>query len=166
MNKLLVPALFLVVAYGLFFGYLAETYRELPAKVACHFDNHGQPNGWMSRRADAEILSVVALLVPALVIGTMGAADRIPLSFINLPHREYWLSPERRRAVLSVLRRYALWFATANVLFLTNVLVQMVEANLNTPHNLDMSRFTNSVILYLVLTSIWTFLLLRRFSRL
>ena len=90
MLKLAVPLLVLAVAYALFFGYLAETYSALPAKVASHFDVHGKPDGWMSRAADAEILSAVALLVPAIVIGGMGGAGRIPVSFINQPHRDYW----------------------------------------------------------------------------
>ena len=165
MNKLLAPGLFLVISYALFFGYLAETYRVLPAKVASHFDAHGRPNGWMSRTADAEILTAVAILVPGIVIGGMGGAGRIPVSFVNLPHREYWLAPERRGAALAVLLKYALWFAALNVLFLAGVQALIVEANLPTPHNLDLHRLACGVIAYLVCTAIWTILLLSRFSK-
>jgi uncharacterized membrane protein len=165
MSKLVVPLLFLAVAYALFFGYLAETYGALPPKVASHFDVHGRPNGWMSRAADAEILSAVALLVPAIVIGGMGGAGRIPVSFINRPHRDYWEAPDRRQAALVILRRYAVWFAALNVLFLTGAQALIVEANLPAPHSLDMTRFTSGVIVYLVLTGAWTLLLLRRFSK-
>ena len=61
MLKLAVPLLVLAVAYAVFFGYLAETYSALPAKVASHFDVHGKPDGWMSRAADVEILSAVEI---------------------------------------------------------------------------------------------------------
>jgi hypothetical protein len=165
MNKLLVPGLFLVFSYALFFGYLAYTYGKLPPKVASHFDVQGRPDGWMSRAEDAEILSTVALLVPAIVIGGMGGAGRIPVSFINLPHRDYWLAADRRKAAIAILVRYAIWFAALNVLFLTGAEILIDDANLYAPHNLDMTRFTSGVIVYLVFTAIWALLLLRRFSK-
>ena len=165
MLKLAVPLLVLAVAYAIFFGYLAETYNALPTKVASHFDVHGKPDGWMSRAADAEILSAVALLVPAIVIGGMGGAGRIPVSFINQPHRDYWEADNRRKTALGVLLRYGLWFAALNVLFLTGAQALIVEANVNPPHNLDMTHLATGVIVYLVLTAIWALLLLRRFAK-
>jgi len=165
MIKLAVPLLFLLVAYAVFFGYLAETYSELPVKVASHFDDHGKPDGWMSRAADAEILSTVAFLLPAIVIGGMGGAGRIPVSFINRPHRDYWEANDRRKTALGLLLRYGLWFAALNVLFLTGAQALIVEANTTPPHNLDMPRLATGVIVYLVLTAIWALLLLRRFAK-
>ena len=166
MFRLVVPLFALALAYALFFGYLAYTYGKLPPKIASHFDVQGRPDGWMSRAADAEILSTVALLVPAIVIGGMGGAGRIPVSFINLPHRDYWLANNRRKAALAILVRYAIWFAALNVLFLTGAEFLIVQANLPAPHSLDMTRFTSGVIVYLVFTAIWALLLLRRFSKL
>ena len=166
MLKLAVPLLVLAVAYVVFFGYLAETYSALPDKVASHFDVHGKPDGWMSRAADVEILSVVALLVPAIVVGGMGGAGRIPVSFINKPHRDYWEADDRRKTAIGVLLRYGLWFAALNVLFLTGTQALIVEANVNPLQALDMSRLTTGVVVYLVLTAIWALLLLRRFAKL
>ena len=59
MLRLAIPVTVLILAYALFFGYTAATYAQLPAKVASHFDIHGNPNGWMSRAEDAEILTAV-----------------------------------------------------------------------------------------------------------
>jgi len=165
MRQLAVPVLALLLAYALFFGYLAATYGELPAQVASHFDGNGAPNGWMSRAADAEIMIALALLIPGIVIGGMGGAGRIPVSFINRPHRDYWLPPERRQAALALLWRYALWFATLNVLFIAAVHALTVEANLQPPHHLNLVHFTIGLILYLALTLVWTLLLLRHFSK-
>jgi len=163
--RLALPLFVLAVAYALFFGYLAATFNALPAKIASHFDVHGQPDGWMSRADDVEILTAVALLVPAIVIGGMGGAGRIPVSFINQPHRDYWEDTGRRKTALGLLLRYAVWFAALNVLFLTGAQALIVEANLNPLHTLDMPRLTTGVIVYLVLTAIWTALLLRRFAK-
>jgi hypothetical protein len=163
--RLVVPLLVLAAAYAFFFGYLADTYNALPAKVASQFDAHGHANGWMSRADDAEILSVVALLVPAIVIGGMGGAGRIPVSFINRPHRDYWEANDRRQTALGVLLRYAVWFAALNVLFLTGAQALIVEANVSAPQNMDMTRLAIGVGAYLVFTAIWTLLLLRRFAK-
>jgi hypothetical protein len=163
--KLAVPVVLLILSYALFFGYLAATYRQLPTKVASHFDIHGQPNGWMSRRSDAEIMVAIAVIVPAIVVGSMGGAGRIPVSFINLPRRDFWLAPERRQSALAVLLRYSLWFAALNVLFLTGLHSLTVEANLPKPHHLDMPRLEILAALYLAAAILWTLLLLHHFSK-
>jgi uncharacterized membrane protein len=165
MSKLAVPLLFLAAAYALLFGYVGASYSALPLKVASHFNFQGNPDGWMSRAASTEIMLAVSVLVPGIVIGTMGGAGRIPISFINLPHRDYWLAPERRHAALAVLRRFSIWFAALNVLFLTGLQALTVDANLRTPHQLNLPHLIIGVILYLALTTLWTIRLLRHFSK-
>jgi uncharacterized membrane protein len=165
MSKLAVPLLFLAAAYALLFGYVGASYSALPLKVASHFNFRGDPDGWMSRAASTEIMLAVSVLVPGIVIGTMGGAGRIPISFINLPHRDYWLAPERRHAALAVLRRFSIWFAALNVLFLTGLQALTVDANLPTPHQLNLPHLIIGVILYLALTTLWTIRLLRHFSK-
>ena len=51
------------------------------------------------------------------------------------------------------------------MLFLTGAQALIVEANVNPPHNLDMTHLATGVIVYLVLTAIWALLLLRRFAK-
>jgi uncharacterized membrane protein len=166
MNKLAVPLLCLAAAYAFLFGYVAISYPQLPPKVASHFDLHGNPDGWMSRASSTEIMLAVAILAPGIVVVTMAGAGRIPISFINLPHRDYWLAPERRTAALDVLRRYGLWFATLNVLFLTGLQALTVDANLQPPpHQLNMQHLLIGAILYLALTVLWTIRLLRHFAK-
>jgi hypothetical protein len=165
MSKLALPVALLAISYALFFGYVAATYGQLPPKIASHFDLYGNANGWMNRAECVGIMVAVALLVPALVISSMAGAGRIPISFINLPHRDYWLAPERRQAALAVLRTYSIWFAALNVLFVTGLQRLTVEANLRTGSHLDMTQFAALVALYLGAAAVWTVLLLRHFSK-
>jgi uncharacterized membrane protein len=165
MSKLLFPVLCLIAAYALFFGYLAFSYGQLPLKVASHFNFQGAPDGWMTRSTDAEIMSAVALIVPGLVIGTMANAGRIPISFINIPHRDYWLATGRRATAVALLRRFGLWFATLNVVFLTGLNALTVDANLHAPCHLNMQLLVTAAILYLVLTTAWLLRLLHHFSK-
>ena len=166
MLRLAIPVTVLILAYALFFGYTAATYAQLPAKVASHFDIHGNPNGWMSRGSDIEIMLAVGILVPGIVVGSMGGAGRIPISFINLPHRDFWLAPGQRQSALAVLLRYGLWFAALNVLFLTGLQALTVEANQHQPYHLDMPHLEILAAFYLAAVILWTLLLLRHFSKL
>jgi hypothetical protein len=166
MSKLAVPVLSLAAAYALFFGFTAATYRLLPPKIACQFDAQGHPDGWMARACDVEIITAVTLTVPAIAIAIMGCADRIPLSFLNLPHRDYWMAPERRATALGILLRSSLWFAAANVLFMTGVQALTVEANRHAPPGLNLHHLALLTGFYLSVAAIWTLLLLHRFSRL
>jgi uncharacterized membrane protein len=165
MSKLAIPVLCLAAAYAFFFGYIAATYNVLPAKMACHFDAQGHPNGWMGRFSDIEIITAAALIVPTLAVVIMACAHRIPMSFLNVPHRDYWMAPERRSTATGTLLRYSIWFAAANVLFMTGVHALTVEANGHTPADLNLHHLGLLTGLYLAVTAIWLLLLLRRFSR-
>jgi len=164
MSKLAAPVVFLAGSYGLFFGYVAATYSALPAKIASHFDFHGNPDGWMDRATAVDFMIAVAVIVPALVISVMSGAARIPVSFINLPHPDHWLAPERRRSALAALRRYSIWFAALNVLLLTGLHWLTVEANLHGGSHLNQVNLVILLTLYLVGTIGWILLLLRHFS--
>jgi hypothetical protein len=164
--KLIAPLFALAICYLLFFGYVWSSYASLPARVATHFDLYGQPNGWMSRDACVYFSVGLGVVLPALMIGMMGGAGRIPVSFVNLPHRDYWLAPERRRAALSVLLRYSLWLSCLTVLFVTGLHWLIVGANLPGPGaHLRGLGITLVVVGFLAGTGIWVMLLLRHFSK-
>jgi uncharacterized membrane protein len=166
MTRLAIPLAALTICYLLFFGYVAASYGELPARVASHFGLDGRANGWMSREACVAFSIGLALFLPAIVVGMMGGAGKIPVSFINLPHRDYWLAPERRKAALAILLRYALWFASINVLFVTGLHWLIVQANSLGPEpHLPLIGFTAVLGGFLAGTGIWTLLLLRHFSK-
>ena len=174
--RLLPPITALTICYALFFTCVIASYRELPANVASHFDLSGRPNGWMSRDSCVWFTLGLGIVVPATIIAMMGGAGRIPVSFINLPHRDYWLAPERRRAALSILLRYSIWFSCLMVLFVTGLHWLIVEANRQvlSPHALGpqaqaphLSGIGISVIAggFILGTGVWIALLLRHFSK-
>src|SRR5207237_1170658 len=97
----------------LYFGLpvsLAYSAGELPERVATHFDASGQPNGWMSRHGHIIFIMLLGLALPLLVAGSFFCLRFFPGRGINLPHREYWLAPERRAGTFSYLLRHGLWF--------------------------------------------------------
>ena len=166
MIRLAIPLLALAICYVLFFGYVISSYHDLPAKVASHFDIEGRPNGWMGRDTCVGFTLGLGILMPAFIVGMMAGAGKIPVSFINLPHREYWLAPERRQAALKILLRFSLWFACVNVLFVTGLHWLIVEANRGGPGP-HLSGLGIALVAggFLAGTGIWVVFLLRHFSR-
>ena len=166
MIRLAIPLIALAICYVLFFAYIISSYGDLPARVASHFDIEGQPNGWMGRETCVGFTLAIGVIMPALVVGMMGGAGKIPVSFINLPHRDYWLAPERRQAALAILLRFSLWFACMNVLFVTGLQWLIVQANLpNQPPHLNGIGISLVTGGFLAGTAIWVALLLRHFSK-
>lgn len=79
-------------------GQHAWYWPQLPDRVATHFGIDGQPNDWMSRTSSTLMLCGIQLGLPLFLAGVMSLANRLPDSMINIPHREYWLHPDRRAA--------------------------------------------------------------------
>lgn len=57
------PDAFACTAFAVAFLATAAVYDRLPARVATHFDFHGNPNGWMSRPAAAWAVPVAGVLL-------------------------------------------------------------------------------------------------------
>jgi uncharacterized membrane protein len=165
MKKYPLPLAVLALCYALFFTYLFGTYSSLPPRVASHFGIDGRPNGWMSRNEIVDFMLGLGILLPAFIVGMMAGAGRIPVSFVNLPHRDYWLAPERRRSTAAILLTYALWFACMNVLFIFGLQWLIVQANAN-PQAPHLSGLGISLVAggFLLGTLVWSLLLIRRFS--
>lgn len=109
-----------VTLLGLLALFVVRFFMQLsgmPEVVASHFGPGGQPDGWMSRSVFA-VFGALPVLVAAIV-GFLAPAmtARMPTHLINLPHREYWLAPERRAQALGKLRTYLEWTAAGLVAF-------------------------------------------------
>lgn len=88
----------------------------------------------------------------------------LPVSGINLPNRDYWLSPERRGETYRVFFAAGLWLAALQVLLMLGLYLLVVEANASQP-----PRMSDAVWLlgggYLLAIGVLIYLLVRRFSR-
>src|SRR6185295_9706960 len=91
------PLVLLGLLYAGFAGFLAWSATELPARVASHFNFAGQPDGWMSRTSYLLVEAALAIGLPLFIVGISSLTRVLPARLWNLPHREYWLAPERRK---------------------------------------------------------------------
>lgn len=156
------PALLLAVLYAVFVVILVRDAARLPERMATHFDWRGQPDGWMSSQGYLTFMAVFGFLFPLFPAALCLLLRFLPASVINIPHREYWLAPERRGETVGYLVRHMLWLSCL-MSGLTIVLHQLtVEANQQVPPQLS-NAIWGYLVLFLVGVFLWIFTLVRHF---
>ena len=85
---------------------------RIPEILGSHFARGGFVNGWQTKAAffSTELAMIVLATVVSFGIPRIIAA--VPVSLINLPHKEYWLASERREDTLVYIRVWSAWFGS------------------------------------------------------
>jgi uncharacterized membrane protein len=137
---------------------------QLPDLVAVHFDAAGRANGFMTRAGCRDFMLLSTLGVPLLITLATALLPRVlPASLINIPHRDYWLAPERARDSLAFLSEQGLWFGCIFVVFLSFVDGMLVKANAVSPAEFPSTLFAIMLILFFCAVGAWFVRMLRRF---
>lgn len=116
---LLVLGVFQNLAYG----------PALPDVVASHFDGAGRPNGHQTRAAFRATQLLVLGLIAATLGGSVLLVRSLPVEWVNVPHREHYLAPERRQESLDYLCRWLMWFTDVTLFFILYVFQLTLIAN-------------------------------------
>ncbi len=148
-----------------FLIFVAQSAPHLPERVASHFNAAGVANGWMLPSTYLRFIAAFGVVFPLLwAVGLPRLLRGTPVSLWNLPHRDYWLAPERRRETQAYLATQFRWIACLTVGFTAGVHASVVQANVGpAPHlNGPIGSVTG---IFLVAGAVWTFLLWRRFAR-
>ncbi len=146
--------------------HLTWARNVLPAEVASHFVASGAADGWSSR--DGFILGYGAVMAFTALIfaGLARLFPRLPSSAFNVPHRDYWLAPERRAATLAAVTASYLQVGTATSLFLVGIMHATVTANRQIVGEPRLPGwFWVLFSVYVVGVLAWAALLVRRYSR-
>jgi uncharacterized membrane protein len=132
----------------------AYYYPRMPLRMASHFAADGRPNGWQPRESFFLITLVVGSLSGIISFFAPLRIASQPNARINLPHRDYWLSPERRSQTMNYISSFMAWFGCAVLFVLISGTYLALQANL-APNG----RF-NSGAMLAVIVSFLLFLLL------
>jgi uncharacterized membrane protein len=154
----------LVVLLALALGFVITTTQSLPNVVASHFNASGVANGFMDRQS--YLISMLAAIIglPGLMSLTGMWFSKLPVSMINIPHREHWLAPERSALTLQALQTFMTVLACCIVIFLSFVHWLVVLANQEQTPALTGHGVYVGLILFLFVIGVWSWLLHRQFQ--
>lgn len=152
----------LLLAFG---ASMVMAANELPERVATHFDFAGRANGWLSRPNHLLFMTAFGVGLPLFLVGVISSIRWLPAGMVNIPHRDYWLSAERRGETSAWLAKHALWLAclTSGLIAALNVMVTL--ANRDEPAVLPAARGFGVVAMFLVGIAVWVTVLCRHFRR-
>jgi hypothetical protein len=163
-NTRLPNSIFLVLALVGAMQYVYYAPR-LPEIVASHFGISGVVNGWQTKTAFFSIEVVIILLATVISFGVPRLIEAMPVSLINLPHKEFWLGPERREGTLSYIRTWSAWFGCGLLVFLLFVMELAFRANLHTPPQFNNAAFVPALLAFTVFDTVILLRLILHFSK-
>ncbi len=146
-------------------AYIVVSASSLPPVVASHFDASGAPNGFMAREAYLVFMLCLTLGLPLLLLLPRMLLGLVPVRFINLPNRDYWLSQERSGETIRFLRNHSLWLSALVLLLLCFVHRVVVDANAVQPPHLQASSLVIGLAAFIVGMAVWLVALIVRFRK-
>ena len=119
----------------------------------------------MSREAYVLIVLAMATLLPLFIVAMMARLPRMNPRRIRLPHRDYWLAPERRDATFATFAGFAWALACALTLFIGGMHWTILDANAKTPPRLAESAAELLAFGFGTVVAAWAIALYLRFRR-
>lgn len=139
------------------------TSLALPEVTASHFAGSGAANGFMPRAYYVRFMLGVVVVLPLVLVFVPSLSLSHPRAGIRLPHKEYWLAPERRLETLGFLQQHMARFGSMLVLFLCYIHWLVVRANASVPPRLPAPWAIGGIVVFVLGALVWSGLLLRRF---
>lgn len=111
-------------------GDLLWLYPRLPAQVATKFDVAGVATRWSSKEGFLALHVGLLCLLIGLALAGRFLVPLIPARLVNVPHRDYWLAPERREFTQRRMGELVLGICAVNLVFVATLTHLTLRANL------------------------------------
>ncbi len=160
-QKYVLMALISLMAASVYF--VTVTSAGLPPTVASHFNAAGVANGFMSKNNYTFSMLAISVGIPSFLVLMSLGLTKVPVSLINIPHREYWLSPERHAETIKIITGFMLFLACILVVFLSFVHWLVTLANAQQPPEMSGFSIYVGLIILLMLIGVWSLFLIRAF---
>ncbi len=144
--------------------FIAGSASGLPDRVASHFDAAGDPNAFMPRDSYVRLMLAMAVGLPALLVALLTAVYSRAKT-LKVPHREYWLAPERIESTRAFLVAHGVWFGILLAILVCFVQVLELHANRLHPSHLSNERFGVGMLVFLLATGAWIATLMVKLRR-
>ncbi|MDN4159868.1 DUF1648 domain-containing protein [Nocardioides abyssi] len=110
-----------LVCFGI---VLVGSALAMPAEVPLHFGGSGEPDRWGSRLEALLTMTLVGGLLAVILGGTAALVDRMPVTYLNVPRKDWWTAtPEREARMRRMMRTDLYVLAAATMLFLAVVVL-------------------------------------------
>lgn len=158
-SRQLLPLSIVAIIAALSAGRVVATWDELPPVMASHFGASGRADGFMPR---ASFFATIAGAWAVVTFLPMLLVVILPAELVNVPHRSYWMAPERRDETLRRIRGWLAWFSVAISLVMLGVLELTIRAN-RARTGLDNRAFFTLLAGLFVFMGVWLVMLHRDF---
>ncbi len=140
---------------------IEETVRlwfVTPAVMAAHFNIVGLPDRFVSKAAFFGFQIEIEVITTAVAVVSRILLVILPVEFINMPNRNYWLSPDRRTATVERLGSFLDSLFSVIMLATLAGFELAVAANLRTPIFFDarlMGLAIAGMTVFAILSLVW-----------
>ena len=157
-HKLFLILLFAAILQSIYY------YPKMPDMMASHFGNRGFPNGWSSKNTFFLIYSGAIAMIGLIFFSLPLSFKLFPDSRINLPNKDYWLSPERREETIAFINKQMTIFGMATLVLMIATFELVFRTNQQKIPHLSSSMWL-FLAGYVIFTIIWLVQFIRRFYK-
>ena len=138
---------------------------RLPATVSSHFGIGGTADAHMPRDLFVAVFVLLTVAVPLLSWWLQVQA--VSRGKAKIPDAAHWFSPAQRERTVGFLQAHAAWFAVMVCALFCYTFWRVVAANTppSAPASLPLAQFWGGVLVLLLLSAAWLWVLHARFGR-
>lgn len=129
-------------------------YPRMPVVVASHFDGIGAPNAWSGKAGFFGLYLVIVVMLIAIFEFLPRWSGSRPNFGLKLPHRDYWLAPERIARTQSFFRNQMIMMGVMHMALAIFTVQLVILANFDPQPQLHPSIFW-ALLIYFVLLLAW-----------
>jgi uncharacterized membrane protein len=145
--------------------FILSTAGDLPENIASHFNGAGIPNGFMSKAGYIQFMLLFAVGIPALVVCCISLILRLGSGSINIPNKEYWLSPENKSSTMQFFQGHVVCLGILIALFMAYIHWLLLKANSVQPPQLPNNLLFAGLGIFLAGMALWALWLVVKFMR-
>lgn len=130
-------------------------YTNSPDRVAGQFGADGRPTSWMSKKANFFLMQGTEILLFLLFYFLPKLIVRMPVGWINMPHRDFWLAPENLEETKAKLTVLMAEMGVYLFIFFGALTLIIYRAHQSEIIRIHMPKFWMSLAVFLGLTVYW-----------
>lgn len=157
------PHLLIFLLLGLLIWQTMHYYPLLPEQIAAHFDVAGNPNGFQSRTFFFGLIWAVVLVVLLAFLGIPRWLGKLNPRLLNIPNKEYWLTPARLDQAMKILSTEMGWYGVVVIGFILFTMQLALQANVARAP-LNSRLLIMGLVAFLAFTVIWTIRMYRKLA--